>query len=210
MIVGLFLSLIALAMATYVIFCDVREERARAEVEAQRAYELSTALDRVLQENDELRQSNTVLQESNARLQEANYERGQEMNVPAGELEHQNPRGPAENISPIDGAVLDNGRSDRTDYIEWVFDWPDVPGAVRYNLYVIGGRAQFPAINVETEESAYVHLALGSYIADSNRTGWTWKVRSLVDDVWSEWSDERSFEVEMVDSDQPASGEQEN
>ena len=35
----------------------------------------------------------------------------------------------------------------------------------------------------------------GGYIADQNRLGWRWKVRALVNDIWSDWSEERTFDV---------------
>ncbi len=104
-------------------------------------------------------------------------------------------------LSPDAGAVLDNGRSDRSDPVEWVFDWSDVPGATRYNIHVIAGTATIPMIDAETEESAYVHLGLSSYIIDRNRTGWTWKVRAMVDGEWSEWSEVREFDVEPLNTD---------
>ena len=39
-------------------------------------------------------------------------------------------------ISPVAGAMLDNGRTDRQDNIIWDFDWSDVPGASAFSFFV--------------------------------------------------------------------------
>jgi len=108
-------------------------------------------------------------------------------------------------VSPAAGAVLDNGRLDRQDDVLWDFDWSDCPGATQYHLYVIGPTATIPLIDDNAlGSSAYHHAASGSYIADPNRFGWSWRVRAKVGGQWGDWSATRSFDVEAVDSD-PAS-----
>ena len=105
-------------------------------------------------------------------------------------------------LSPADGVVLDNGRTDRRDEIIWDFDWSDFPGATRYHLYVIGGSATFPVIsNRDIKVSSYHHVSRGGYIIDRNRYGWTWRVRAMVGGRWSEWSQARTFDVEPVNAD---------
>ncbi len=103
---------------------------------------------------------------------------------------------------PVVGAVLDNGRTDFKDKEIWDFDWEDVPGATKYELYVIGVNATFPAINDETTTSSY-HSVDDGYITNQNRLGWKWKVRAYANGLWSEWSEVRSFDVEPVNTDPP-------
>jgi len=108
-------------------------------------------------------------------------------------------------ISPENGAVLDNGRTDQSDVIIWDFDWSDVTNATSYHIYVIHQGAQYPAINDTVHTSSY-HSIKKAYIANENRHDWTWKVRgcrlgnggSL---VYGPWSEERTFVVEPVNTD---------
>ena len=105
-------------------------------------------------------------------------------------------------LSPADGATLDNGRTDRLDDIIWDFDWSDVEGATQYHLYIIGSEATIPVIDSSNiTSSSYHHVSHGSYIAEYNRYGWTWKVRAKVDGQWSEWSETWTFDVEPVNTD---------
>ncbi|NIM90679.1 MAG: PEGA domain-containing protein [Candidatus Aminicenantes bacterium] len=107
-------------------------------------------------------------------------------------------------ISPEDGAVLDNGRYDRRDDIVWDFDWADVVGATKYHLYVKHTGSLYPAINREVYGSSYHEVGEGSYIINRNRFNWKWKVRAFIDGMWSQWSEERSFDVEPIDTDPPS------
>ena len=106
-------------------------------------------------------------------------------------------------ISPKEGAVLDNGRIDFKDYKIWNFDWSDVSEATKYNLYVIGSGAKYPAISREVFSSFYQEKKYASYVANKNRFDWKWKVRAFAYGSWRSWSEERSFEVEPVDTDPP-------
>ncbi|MCG2815363.1 MAG: hypothetical protein L6425_05465 [Candidatus Aminicenantes bacterium] len=108
-------------------------------------------------------------------------------------------------ISPRAGAVLDNGRSDGRDDIVWDFDWSDINGATSYRLYVIGSNALYPVIDRPSNmfDSSYHHVSAGSYIIDENRLNWKWKVRAYANGVWSDWSEERTFDVEPLNTDPP-------
>ena len=105
-------------------------------------------------------------------------------------------------VLPAVGAVLDNGRTDFKDKEIWDFDWEDVPGATKYELYVVGENAIYPAIYDETITSSY-HSVDDGYITNQNRLGWKWKVRAYSNGLWSEWSEARSFDVEPVNTDPP-------
>ena len=79
---------------------------------------------------------------------------------------------------------------------EWRFDWEDVPGGKNYELVVLGPGAAFPLVQVKTRTSHYVRTAKGGYIIDSNRLGWTWRVRAQNQDgTWGPWSRIRTFNV---------------
>lgn len=96
---------------------------------------------------------------------------------------------------------MDNGCYNFSDKIEWNFDWSDVSGATRYNLFVKNLAAEHPTIDIEITASEYYHWMF-AYI--SNLNDWTWKVRAGSDEsIWSDWSDERSFTVEPIDTDCP-------
>lgn len=111
-------------------------------------------------------------------------------------------------ISPSNGTVMDNGRTDRQDSIIWDFDWSDVENASEYQLYVKGNAAEIPVIDKITTSSSYHHDSLGSYIAESNRFGWIWKVRAKVNSQWYDWSEPYIFNVEKIDTDSPTSEKQ--
>ena len=104
-------------------------------------------------------------------------------------------------ISPEEGAVLDNGRTDGMDDLIWDFDWSDCLEAGSYHLYVIGPGALFPLIDIDTLSDSAYHFVTQSYIAGNNLSGWAWKVRANTGGQWGDWSPARSFDVEPVNTD---------
>ena len=107
-------------------------------------------------------------------------------------------------ISPEEGSVLDNGRTDGLDDIVWDFDWSDCQGATQYHLYVKHPGAIGPMINDDTIGDSSCHYVGHGYIIDRNRYGWIWKVRAKIDGQWGGWSEIRTFDVEPVNSDPPS------
>jgi hypothetical protein len=104
-------------------------------------------------------------------------------------------------LYPEAGAVLDNGCSDSCDKMERDFDWTDVAGADQYEIYVMGAHAQVPAIDRIVTDSSYSE-SVWAYVAGQNLEGWTWKVRAGNDATgWGEWSAERTFDVEDLNTD---------
>jgi hypothetical protein len=106
-------------------------------------------------------------------------------------------------ISPAAGAVLDNGRQDFRDIIEWDFDWSDCTGATRYHLLVAnaGGAEKIDEQDLTT--STYHYVGENMWIAEQFRHGYTWKVRAMVGGQWGSWSETRTFDLEPVDTDPP-------
>ena len=105
-------------------------------------------------------------------------------------------------IIPAEGATMDNGCYDRSDDEVWDFYWFDCLGADSYHLYVRHTGSPIPIIDIATlTTSSYHRESHGGYIAESNRFDWRWKVRARVNGIWGEWSEERSFNVEPLDTD---------
>lgn len=103
--------------------------------------------------------------------------------------------------SPEEGAVLDNGCTNREDRIIWSFDWADFPNAVRYQVWVQGQNALNPVVDKVVNTSNYDHRS-GGYITDGNRRGWKWRVRAqMAGGNWTDWSAERHFDVEPLNTD---------
>jgi hypothetical protein len=94
-------------------------------------------------------------------------------------------------IEPIDGATLS-----QPDAGDWIFDWADVPTAVKYEIIVQGLTAKFPVLHTETTVSRYTIPRKDGYIADQNLRGWSWRVRAKTQNAqWGEWSALRRFNV---------------
>jgi outer membrane protein assembly factor BamB len=105
-------------------------------------------------------------------------------------------------LSPEAGAVLDNGRDGvRSDDITWDFAWSACPGATRYQLYVIGPRAEYPAVDATIGGTTHHYACPGCYVVEGYRLGWAWRVRAGTDEGWGPWSGERLFDVEPANTD---------
>jgi predicted Ser/Thr protein kinase len=99
--------------------------------------------------------------------------------------------------------VMDNGCSvPSLDTMNWRFRWKMVPAAAGYQLRVTGARATVPLIDIGTTGTDYEHEGNG-YISESNRRGWRWRVRAQVNGEWQDWSEEKTFDVEPVNTDCP-------
>jgi tetratricopeptide (TPR) repeat protein len=98
-------------------------------------------------------------------------------------------------VKPAAGATLQNRVLLYSAKKVWEFGWSEVPGATRYHLYVTGGGAHVPTIHNSTLTSSSYRLEDQGAIPNENRLGWTWKVRALVDGAWTDWSEQRTFNV---------------
>ena len=105
-------------------------------------------------------------------------------------------------ISPSAGVFMDNGCGDRSDSIDWDFEWTAVSGAKKYHLFVKTSRAPLAAIDDKgIKKTKYEYRKPGAYTGPRGYLGWTWKVRALVGNEWTEWSEERPFVMEPVNTD---------
>lgn len=106
-------------------------------------------------------------------------------------------------ISPVNGAVMDNGCQDRSNGVTWDFDWDDVQGASAYHIRV-WRNPNIPLVNnMNVPTSNFQHDSPQAYIANQNRTGWRWTVRARVGNVWGPWSKVNFFSVERLNTDCP-------
>jgi hypothetical protein len=97
-------------------------------------------------------------------------------------------------LTPAANATLPNGTFEGKNVYVWEFTWAPVTGATAYELWVIGGKAKFPAVSKELKDTSYRHLSRG-YVGHTNLQGWSWKVRAQVQGVWQPWSASRKFNV---------------
>jgi serine/threonine protein kinase/WD40 repeat protein/tetratricopeptide (TPR) repeat protein len=113
----------------------------------------------------------------------------------AEEVKLCNPRVPGPTLLKPDlGATLPNGAPGRANKEVWPFAWAEVPGASRYQLQVLGPTAKMALIDELLTSSSHQFQSTG-YVADTSRKGWRWKVRAQVKDGWTDWSEERTFDV---------------
>jgi hypothetical protein len=109
---------------------------------------------------------------------------------------------PPDLITPAEWAILDNGCSSTQNQMVWNFDWTDVSRSYQYNLVVYKAGSQNQYINTIVYGSQYTYIST-TYISESDRHNWKWKVRAYVGNCWSDWSEERNFTVEPVNTDCP-------
>jgi len=73
-----------------------------------------------------------------------------------------------------------------------------------YYLYVIGPTAINPLVDGEVFDTSFAVSGNG-YVIDENRLGWRWRVRAGHYKIgWGPWSEERTFDVEPVNTDCPS------
>jgi hypothetical protein len=106
--------------------------------------------------------------------------------------------------APPPGAVLENGTLDRSKKVVWEFRWAEVPGATQYHLCIWSPRFKVPLFNFpDLTAPTYRHQHDEPY---GNVMGWRrWRVRALVRGIWTDWSEERTFDVAPLKAGQPAS-----
>lgn len=104
-------------------------------------------------------------------------------------------------VIPAEGTELDNGCSDRSDLLSWNFDWTEFFGVTNYHLVVWHAGSAEPVVNRDDLTlSEFTHSEY-AYVIESNRYDWHWKVRAKSGSVWGPWSEERSFDVEPLNTD---------
>jgi hypothetical protein len=104
---------------------------------------------------------------------------------------------PPKLISPEQGAVLKNGsRQSGGDPLIWEFRWARLPGARQYRLIVIHSRTEVPMVDEQVQEPRYRMVMRGHRVEEPNLKGWWWRVKAEFRNGWSEWSEDKLFDVE--------------
>ena len=102
-------------------------------------------------------------------------------------------------LVPEEGAVIDNGCTNQENGISWDFDWDDCPGADSYSIHINHPSLETPLDRDLTVSS--FSLLEERIVPEESRTGWTWRVRARVNGVWGNYSPDRTFDVERVNTD---------
>jgi hypothetical protein len=111
---------------------------------------------------------------------------------------------PPELMSPSPMQEMDNGCMDRSNGIEWDFEWRPIDGANKYQIWVKSDGAPIAAINGKTVKGTiYRHRAPKTYIGGRRPTNWSWRVRARLGSKWTEWSAEQKFTIEPLNRDCP-------
>ena len=105
--------------------------------------------------------------------------------------------------SPQTGAVVDNGCSGFADLKTWEFSWSACPNVESYHLFVQHAAASRLTIDDPSLTSTTFRQESRSYVLNDNRLDWRWRVRSRQQGVWGDWTPERTFNVEPLDTDCP-------
>lgn len=103
-------------------------------------------------------------------------------------------------LAPDEGAIMDNGCTNRDNGILWEFDWSDCQGAEAYEFFLDHPSVERPVEEAALTESSFTLLE-DRVIPEGSRFGWTWRVRAQLNGVWGDWSPERRFDVEPVNTD---------
>jgi carboxyl-terminal processing protease len=103
-------------------------------------------------------------------------------------------------ISPQNQAVLDNGCYPVMNTISWFFKWKSCSGTTSYRLYVKRAATTMPLIDIITNDTVYRYTSDGA-ISNNDILGWKWKVYVSTDRGTGEWSEERTFDVEQLNTD---------
>ncbi len=94
-------------------------------------------------------------------------------------------------IAPANAAILDQPQAGT-----WVFEWSPVPGAKKYQIIILGARADVFMINTETSSPRLTLPTRQGYIAVRNLRGWMWRVRAQDSKgQWGSWSETSQFDV---------------
>jgi hypothetical protein len=105
-------------------------------------------------------------------------------------------------LSPAPGATLPNGDLDADKAEAWTLRWATVPGATSYRLRVLQGGNLRQVVNLPTIAPEFPIPRI-EQIPSALCPGWRWSVQARIDGVWSEWSEERTFDVAPVPATPP-------
>jgi hypothetical protein len=103
-------------------------------------------------------------------------------------------------LLPEADEIMDNGCYPVLNDIDWQFTWKAIPGATSYQIHVMHEGSLKPVANDETTDNFWNNSQQG-FILPENTQDWKWKVRAFKDGQWCDWSVERTYTVEPVNTD---------
>lgn len=103
--------------------------------------------------------------------------------------------------TPAEAAIMDNGCTNRSNGILWEFDWSDCAGAENYEFYLRQRSAQEPQFDRPELTASSFTVLEDRVVPQESRFAWFWKVRAKVGGTWGDWSPERNFDVEPINTD---------
>ncbi|OJJ15080.1 hypothetical protein BKI52_40145 [marine bacterium AO1-C] len=111
---------------------------------------------------------------------------------------------------PVNNATLDNGCTNGRNGMNWTFSWARKARASYYHLRVYRSGSANPFINEQRVRNNSYSINRRGIVANSNRFGWKWKVRAMINGRWTAWSEIRNFRVEPKNTDCGSSGASSN
>lgn len=102
-------------------------------------------------------------------------------------------------LIPVEAAVMDNGCTNRENGISWDFDWEDCAGADLYSIHIDHPSLENP-LDSDVPVSSF-SLLEDRFVPEESRIGWTWRVRARVNGIWGNYSPDRTFDVERLNTD---------
>ncbi len=158
------------------------DEFRRAEAEAKRQQEAQAEQAAAERRMAEQRES----EQREAERQAAEAQRQQELSTPRL-------------LFPVPNGVMENGCSNYSANKTESFTWAGVASATAYLIAVRHVNAATPVIAEVVTVPAFSRTS-NSYVADHNRTGWTWQVRARINGEWGNWSEVRAFQYGPLDA----------
>ena len=103
-------------------------------------------------------------------------------------------------LTPADGDIMDNGCTNGSNGISWEFDWEDCAGAESYEISLRHPSFEVPFATPDLTVSSFTVLE-DRFFGEPSRFGWFWMVRAKVGGGLGDWSPERKFDLEPVNTD---------
>lgn len=103
-------------------------------------------------------------------------------------------------LIPEEAATMDNGCTNGENGVFWEFDWADCEGAEAHEFYLEHSSLERPIQTDKLTESSYTILE-DRVVPEESRFGWLWRVRAKLNGVWGNWTPDRRFDVEPVNTD---------
>jgi len=104
-------------------------------------------------------------------------------------------------LSPANGALLDNSGPSCEDPLEWNFSWSscESEGATGYEIEVYEPNASGPLIKEIVSVPSFAYHSTSTPVTAG--PGWMWRVRAVFESLFGDWTTPENFDVESANSD---------